>query len=165
MNNKTSIALLIVAVVCLLLLSIGAGFLIGSKQTKNVPIEMMTLQPSIEPTPQTPTATVEPVRDSITIPGFERITLKARESTQSVNLYNPAHNTCYFEVSLCLPEGTEIFHSGLIAPGQTVQEIELSHTLEAGNYEGAILKYDCSALDDLSPLNGAVIEIALEVTK
>ena len=138
--------------------------MIGSKQTETAPIETVSLQPIIESTPQMPVTTAAPVRDAITIPGFELMTLKARENTQTVNLYNPAQNICYFEVSLCLPEGTEIFRSGLIAPGQTVEKIELVHTLEAGRYEGAILKYDCFTLDNLAPLNGAVIEIDLEVT-
>lgn len=101
--------------------------------------------------------------DSIAIPGFESLTLKAGQLHQSVNLFNPETNVCYFRIILCLPDGVEIYKTGLLKPGQIVEEIELLSVLEAGTYEGASLRYECYSLDTLQPLNGAETNLELEV--
>jgi hypothetical protein len=62
-----------------------------------------------------------------------------------------------------MADGAELYSSGLIKPGQTIGDIEINRALEAGNYEDTVLKYDCYSLDDLSPLNGAVSTLNLEV--
>lgn len=54
----------------------------------------------------------------IAIPGYKSITLKADTKEQSVNLYNPEANDCYFVMSLILPDGTEIWKSKMIAPAK-----------------------------------------------
>ena len=49
-----------------------------------------------------------------------------------------------------------------IAPGEKVGEITLSHALDKGEYQ-AKLKYECFTLQDKSPLNGAEIDLAINV--
>lgn len=102
--------------------------------------------------------------DTIDIPGFDGMNLKANTKEQSVNLYNPEQNTCYFQMSLLLPDGTQLWKSGLVEPGKAVYEITLNQTLEAGEYENATLKYECFAMDEeQTPLNGSEIKLTLNV--
>lgn len=101
--------------------------------------------------------------NSIAIPGFDKMHMVARQREQVVNLYNPSRNNCYFEITILLPTGEELFHSGLLAPGKTISDIKLNHTLEPGVYDGAILQYSCYSIGDMSELNGANITFDLEV--
>lgn len=103
---------------------------------------------------------------SIAIPGYERIILTAGQRTQAVTLENPPANDCYFVISILLPDGTELYKSGLIAPGSRVESIKLLITPEAGIYENAILRYSCWAVADdgtMQELNGADTILTLEV--
>lgn len=102
--------------------------------------------------------------DNISIPGFDVMNLKAGETAQSVNLYNPEQNDCYFKISLLLSDGTRLWESNLLAPGKALYEITLDEPLEAGTYEDAVLKYECFTYDEAqSPLNGAEIKLDIQV--
>ncbi|EET58545.1 hypothetical protein BRYFOR_09469 [Marvinbryantia formatexigens DSM 14469] len=102
--------------------------------------------------------------DTIDIPGYGSITLKADSAEQSVNLYNPEQNTCYFRMTLLLSDGTQLWQSGLIEPGKGIYDITLEQTLVTGTYEDAVLKYECFAMDDAqTPLNGSEIKLTLNV--
>lgn len=103
--------------------------------------------------------------DTIAIPGYAQLVMKAGELMQDVELYNPESNPCYFVISIALPDGTEIFKSTPLKAGQKIDIIKLSQPLKAGTYEGAVMKYSCfSELDD-SPMNGANTKFTLEVVK
>lgn len=100
----------------------------------------------------------------IAIPGYKSISLKADTMEQSVNLYNPAGNDCYFVMSLILPDGTQVWKSKMIAPGKGLYNITLDKTIPAGTYENSILKYECYKQDDnLTKLNGSEVKLILEV--
>jgi hypothetical protein len=43
--------------------------------------------------------------ESISIPGFERATMKAKQLHQEISFYNPKQNNCYFQISILLSEG------------------------------------------------------------
>lgn len=102
--------------------------------------------------------------ESIAIPGFESMTFIKNQSHQSVNFYNPNVNNCYFKLSLLLPDGVQIWESKYIEPGNGIYEIDLDNLLEEGEYEGAILKYQCYTMDEKqSPLNGSEIKFKLNV--
>ncbi len=102
--------------------------------------------------------------DTIDIPGFDMMNLQAGVTKQAVNLFNPPQNSCYFRISLLLSDRTQLWESKLIEPGMAVYEIELKQALEEGAYEGAILKYECFAMDEaLTPLNGSEITLTLNV--
>ena len=103
--------------------------------------------------------------DTIAIPGYAQLVMKAGELLQDVELYNPEGNPCYFIISIALPDSTEIFKSSPIKAGQKTDVIKLSQPVKAGTYEGAVMKYSCfSALDD-APMNGANTKFTLEVVK
>lgn len=102
--------------------------------------------------------------DTIDIPGFDVMNLKAGTTEQSVNLYNPEENTCYFRMSLLLADGTILWQSGLVEPGKAIYEITMNQALTAGEYENATLKYECFAMDEeQTPLNGSEIKLTLHV--
>ena len=165
--NKTvkSILLILLAVVL-----VGGGIFVG--------INWNNWFGKDEPTPPTAqlddsaenytgekdTYTGEKNVDTIDIPGFGSMTLKADSTEQSVNLYNPEANTCYFKMSLLLSDGRKLWESGLIEPGKGLYNITLEQSLTAGTYEDAVLKYECFAMDEAqTPLNGSEIKFTLNV--
>ena len=102
--------------------------------------------------------------DSIAIPGYEVLELKANSTLQTVCLPNPPQNMCFFQISLFLDDGTLLWESDLIEPGDTSAPILLKQPLEKGTYTNAILKYSCYKMDaSLSPLNGAQMKVTLWV--
>lgn len=109
------------------------------------------------------TQAVEKNPDSIAIPGYEVLELKANSATQVLSLQNPAQNVCYFQISLYLEDGTLLWQSELIAPGDVSEPIALTKSLEPGTYRNAILKYSCFKMDGVTPLNGAETKLTLWV--
>lgn len=102
--------------------------------------------------------------DTIDIPGFDTMNLKADVTEQSVNLYNPEQNTCYMKMTLLLSDGTKLWESKLIEPGKAVYDLTLAQTLSAGEYKDATLKYECYKMDEeQTPLNGSDIKLTINV--
>ena len=102
--------------------------------------------------------------DSIAIPGYEMLELKAGTKKQALRLPNPPQNCCYFKIALLLEDGTLLWESNLIKPGSTSKPIVLSKALAKGTYPNAILRYSCYRMDDVcSPLNGAETKLTLWV--
>ena len=102
--------------------------------------------------------------ESIAIPGYEGLELQADTQKQTLCLANPAQNACYFQISLYLEDGSLLWQSKLIEPGETSESIKLSKTLEKGTYHNAVLRYACFTLDGtMTPLNGAEMKLTLRV--
>ena len=109
-------------------------------------------------------ASVEKNLDSIAIPGYEMLELKAGIKEQSLCMPNPPQNCCYFQICLYLEDGTLLWQSELIEPGTNSKPMVLSKTLEKGMYPNAILRYSCYRMDEgLTPLNGAETKLTLWV--
>ena len=98
----------------------------------------------------------------IAIPGFDALTFAAGAAEQDVELFNPAENECAFKITLALEDGTTLWESGPIRPGESVRHLTLSRPLDAGTYHAA-LRYNCYSLRDGTPLNGAEIKLSIEV--
>ncbi|HWQ57714.1 MAG TPA: hypothetical protein VN540_01750 [Clostridia bacterium] len=96
----------------------------------------------------------------IAIPGYKSITVAANATDVQVNFQNPEGNPCYFEISLLLADGTELYKSKMIEPGKGLYEIALGRALAPGEYD-AVVKYDTYSLTDLTPMNGAEVQIKL----
>ncbi len=105
------------------------------------------------------------VPKTIAIPGYAQLVMKAGDIMQEISLHNPAENPCYFVISIILPDGTEIYRSGLIKPGQKADAIRLSQSLKLGAYKDAVLRYSCYSLKDKAPMNGADMKFTLEVVE
>ena len=102
--------------------------------------------------------------DSIAIPGYEMLEMKAGSKEQSLCMPNPPQNCCYFQIVLYLEDGTLLWQSELIEPGTTSKPIVLTKALDKGMYPNAILRYSCYRMDeDLTPLNGAETKLTLWV--
>ena len=107
---------------------------------------------------------VQKNEDVISIPGYEGITLKADSLKQDINFKNPEQNTCYFVITLYLEDGTELWQSDYIKPGDVSSHVTLTQTLPEGAYPNAILHYSCFAMNiEKTPLNGAETKLTLRV--
>ena len=99
---------------------------------------------------------------NIAIPGYEKLDFAAGKTAQTVNLKNPPENACTFVLSLTLDDGTTLWTGKALSPGEAFTRITLSKALDAGSY-AATLHYDCYTIEDNRPLNGAEIQLTLEV--
>ena len=77
----------------------------------------------------------------IEIPGIDTLYLKAGQTEQQVNLYNPDANDCSICFTLSIGEDL-LWKSGKCQPGYGFYEIELNHPLETGTYKGELL-HEC----------------------
>ena len=100
--------------------------------------------------------------ENIAIPGYEKLSFAAGKTAQTVNLKNPAENACTFVLSLTLDDGTTLWTGEALKPGEAFTRITLSKALDAGSY-AATLHYDCYTIEENTPLNGAEIQLTLEV--
>ena len=100
--------------------------------------------------------------ENIAIPGYEILYFKAGSKAQSVRLTNPPENACTFVLSLTLDDGTTLWTGEALSPGEAFTRITLTKALDAGSY-AATLHYDCYTIEDNTPLNGAEIQLTLEV--
>lgn len=102
--------------------------------------------------------------DSIAIPGYEGIDLKADTRQQTVGLPNPSQNTCYFQITLSLEDGTVLWQSELVEPGEVSEPMKLNEALPAGTYPNAVLHFSCYTMDgSMTPLNSAETGLTLWV--
>lgn len=164
MKNKVMLWIVLTSV-CLTLAVVSVGIGIGavvSRSEEGVPSSALAAD-----TDRAPEGSTAPVvggtEESIEIPGFEKLVMKADTLQQTVEFSNPANNSCYFQISILLHDGREVYRSGLLKPGTTLKSIEISHKLESGRYKDAVLQYDCFTIDDTAPLNGAKPILELEV--
>lgn len=120
--------------------------------------------PNMKDDPTTTETTVQKNEGSISIPGYEMLELKADSKKQSLSMPNPAQNNCYFEISLYLEDGTLLWKSALIEPGEVSNPLVLMKELSKGYYPKSVLRYACFAMDeDCTPLNGAETKVTLWV--
>ncbi len=107
---------------------------------------------------------VEKLTDSIDLPGYTELALKAGTMEQEIAFQNPEQNFCYIQPSLWLADGTLLWRGQLIAPGGVGDAVILVHPLAAGKYKDAVLRYDCFRMDEeKTPLNGATGNLTLIV--
>lgn len=104
-------------------------------------------------------------KNSISVPGFGQINLVADKLEQTTRLYNPEQNNCYFKISIVLSDGTVIWKSDFMAPGEKADKITLLRALPEGTYHDVTVKYDCFSMSKKSGLNNARIKLKLVVKK
>lgn len=152
--NKSSILITILSF--LLVVSIVFIIILLMKQHPAETSNDTTITEQSEP--------VEKLEDSINIPGYTMLSFKAGELNQQVTIPNPIENTCWFNVSLVLSDGTVLWTSDMVAPGETSENIVLSKPLEKGDYPDAMLKFECFADEaGTQALNGAETELTISV--
>ena len=99
---------------------------------------------------------------NIAIPGYETLSFAAGKTAQAVNLKNPPENACTFVLTLTMEGGETLWTGEALSPGEAFTRITLTRALDAGEYP-ATLHYDCFSLQDHTPLNGAEIQLTIEV--
>ena len=100
--------------------------------------------------------------ENIAIPGYEKLSFAAGKTAQAVNLKNPPENACTFVLTLSLTDGETLWTGKALSPGEAFNRITLTRALDAGEYP-ATLHYDCYTIEDNQPLNGAEIQLTIEV--
>lgn len=118
---------------------------------------------------------VEPTADNIaskgvSVPGWQSLDIPENQKEVAVDFYNPESNTGLYQLTfeLRLPDESEqgyevLYKSGLIDPGLHIQNITLSHELEAGIYD-AVIHVQPYCMDELkTPTNNADMQTQLIV--
>ena len=101
------------------------------------------------------------IDDRIIIPCFSGLDFRAGEHEQTIDLYNPENNLCFFVIEIFLSDNTLLYQSDYIAPGEHLTSIRLSQTLQRGLYRHCRIEYSCYSLDGKAPLNRA--QVVLEI--
>ena len=103
-------------------------------------------------------------QEMIQVTAYESLELKADTLQQDVHLSTISDNECITVMSLVLADGTELWQSGELYPGQIVLSITLSQPLSAGEYPDTVLRYQHFALDkEKTRLNNADTLLILKV--
>lgn len=153
-KNAKPLRTLIFVLSCCLVLLLMVAALLHSNETPGI----------LAPDNGATAPTIKKNPNSIAIPGYEMLELKANSKEQTMCLPNPPQNDCYFQISLYLEDGTLLWQSELIAPGETSKPMVLSEVLKKGTYPNAVLHYSCYRMDEsLTPLNGAEMKVTLWV--
>ena len=100
---------------------------------------------------------------SIRVPGYDYMSMKEGDTSIPVTLYNPKENNCRIVAAIILPDGTEVYRSDPLGPGDTLNKINISKPLGAGTYNRSILRYYCYGLNDMRQINEADVIFTLEV--
>lgn len=116
-------------------------------------------------TPSQNSGLVVPERpEMLDVVAFEALELKADALEQSVRFDNPLQNNCWLVITLSLEDGTVLWKSEELQPGQVVRSITLNQPLSAGEYENAVLSYQHWTYDqEKKQLNGAETLVTLTV--
>lgn len=67
---------------------------------------------------------------------------------QTVDIDNPEQNNCDFIVSIYLGDGTLIYESEYIHPGDCITEIQVTQALRSGVYRNSVIAYNFCSADD-----------------
>ena len=152
-----------IVIICLVLLLLVAAGVIVWLVTRN------NSNPEAESTVQTSQiengGLVVPERpEMLDVTAYETIQLKADTLEQSVRFENPVQNNCWLVITLSLEDGTMLWKSEELLPGQVVRSITLNQPLAAGEYENAVLSFQHWTYDEEKlPLNGAETLVTLKV--
>lgn len=116
----------------LIVVLIGAFIMLNScnTQTNNEP-----WNPVIEQFVDIEETTEEAERKQITICGFTEWNMKAGETENlPISLKNPDGNPCYFTFIITLEDGTVLYQSDHVPPGNEIKRITINEPLEKGTY-------------------------------
>ena len=97
----------------------------------------------------------------IAIPTSQGYNLLHGQTEQEINLSNPSANTCDFIISIYLSDGTLLYQSDRVAPGESLTEITILQRLQSGIYRNSIIVYDCYKHGTQEPITR--IEVVVEL--
>lgn len=164
MNKKSKLIILCLSI----LLAAAIGVILwqtGGREETQAPGESTSVSGSENSTQTNQTGLIVPERpEMLDIVAFESLELKADTLKQSVRFDNPPENNCYLVITLSLEDGTVLWKSEELRPGQCVREITMNQTLAEGEYKNAVILYQHWTHDaEKLPLNGAETLVTLNV--
>ncbi len=99
------------------------------------------------------------------IPGYSAAYMNEGDMSLVLRVGNPPENTVGLIATVRLEDGTVLYESPVLKPGQGLEEIPLNQTLSKGEYNAQVY-YQCVLLDDEhTPLNAAVSAFKLYVNQ
>ncbi len=99
----------------------------------------------------------------IRMPGYGGLIFQSGTLQQYSDLHNPEVNKCLFVFSLYLSDGTLIYKSDYVKPGEVLNKITLNQTLEKGLYLNCELVIDCFMdNEEKTQLNGSIQTIEIK---
>lgn len=124
--------------------------------------------PDVDPNAGDYVKPTTPENDGVAIPGWGKLTIPANAKKDIVvDFFNPDANAekYYLTFELRIPAENEkgyevLYKSGLIAPGQHIQKIDLNRGVPAGTYN-AILHVQPYRMEDKSLTNNADLKLEL----
>ena len=105
---------------------------------------------------------VSPSDSGVQIEAASGFIMNAGVTAQSVKFNNSRSNDCAFIVTLYLADGTEIYKSDYLYPGDSINEIELKRTLKAGLYKDALMVYQLYSIESHKPINRCEFPIEIQ---
>lgn len=101
----------------------------------------------------------------IQIAGFSSWHIPAGQTEDlPIYLHNPDGNPCYFSFRIALADTDEtLYQSDMVPPGETIRQVDLSHSLDAGTYD-AVVYITTNALEDGAAMNSAKLNVTLTVS-
>lgn len=96
---------------------------------------------------------VQATADEVTIQAITGFVFQAHSLQQSVDIQNPKKNKYGFVVCLYLEDGTLLYKSTIIDPGERIASIELSKSLEGGIYRNSAIVYRFYSIGDNRPIS------------
>ncbi len=159
-NTKKTImiiaaAVLLLAAVVMLTLFLSGAFQKGQTDDKKEDHKGVVgvISDDWDPGVEEPTDSQQ--RGGTKIPGYSSAEMNAGDKSLVIRIGNPKDNKVGFFASLVLSDGTVLYESGLLKPGQGLDEVPLNQTLEKGTYDAKVV-YQCVLLDgENTPLNAA----------
>ena len=118
------------------------------KESEPATTVLQTTTQAAETTEEESTTKKAKNTNTIDIPQRGFITFAADTAKQTNTVTNPEQNFCYFKVTLKLADGTVLWQSDYIAPGESSDPMVLKKPLKKGTYEKAVMLYECFALND-----------------
>ena len=107
--------------------------------------------------------TEEAESKQITICGFTEWNVKAGETEKlPISLKNPDGNPCYFTFIITLEDGTVLYRSDHVSPGNEIKTITINEPLEKGTYT-AFVSILTNELETGAKMNSADTKITINV--
>lgn len=85
--------------------------------------------------------------DGVAINATNGIILKSGTKKQHISLDNPKQNDCEMTITIYLSDGTEVFKSDYLQPGESVGDADINVVLKSGKYRNAMILYRCFKAD------------------
>ena len=101
----------------------------------------------------------------IQIAGFSSWHIPAGQAEDlPIHLHNPDGNPCYFSFRIALADtGETLYQSDMVPPGETIQQVDLARSFDAGTYD-VVIYITTNALNDGTAMNSAKLNVTLTVS-